>query len=335
MSNYRNHLRFSLRCLDRGLIPVSIRLKNLLRTQKRKEFIYKTERRLLNKRIKNINMTLKHYEHEGYMYQDDLKQQNEQDCWDECKAEIYKVRELRHKTVLDRQIIKLNKLLEEKYQENNYHGRPYCHSGHTNEKGCTNKKGSLMHRNVNKKWVINLSSVPLTKDQESLLEHGPNFAVTPQRSPYGEYIKAIETACQSLDAYSAEELRSDVYRVLRHPHQLRTNLRKEEITAIKQLKADKERIILTVDKGIVLMAMDRNDYIKKANELLQDSNTYRTIPSDPTNKLKNKLINKLKEIKTDTRMDDNTYRRMYPTGAVVPKFYGLPKIHKKNTPSGP
>ena len=57
MSDYRNHLKFSLRCLDRGLIPVSLRLKNLLRTQKGKEIIYKTERRLLNKRIKNINLT--------------------------------------------------------------------------------------------------------------------------------------------------------------------------------------------------------------------------------------------------------------------------------------
>ena len=184
-------------------------------------------------------------------------------------------------------------------------------------------------------WPLHQSSVPLTIDQESLLEHGPNFAVTPLRPPYGEYIKAIETACQSLDPNSAEELRSDVYRILRHPHQLRTNLRKEEITAIKQLKADKERIILTADKGIALVVMDRSDYIKKANELLQDSNTYKTIPSDPTNKLKNKLINKLKKINTDTRMDDNTYRRMYPTGAVVPKFCGLPKIHEKNTPSGP
>ena len=62
-----------------------------------------------------------------------------------------------------------------------------------------------------------MSSVPLTKDQESLLAHGPNFAVAPQRPPYGEYIKAIETACQSLDPNSAEELRSVVYSILRHP----------------------------------------------------------------------------------------------------------------------
>ena len=100
---------------------------------------------------------------------------------------------------------------------------------------------------------------------------------TPQKPPYGEYIKAIESACQSLDPNSAKELRSDVYNVLRHPCQLKTNLRKEEITAIKQLKADKERIIQTADKGIALVVMDRSDYIKKANELLQDLNTYRTI----------------------------------------------------------
>ena len=52
-------------------------------------------------------------------------------------------------------------------------------------------------------------------------------------------------------------------------------------------------------------------------------------------KLKNKLITKLKKIKLDTRMDDITYRRMYPTGVVIPKFYGLPKVPKENTPSGP
>ena len=59
-------------------------------------------------------MTLKHYEHEGYMYQEDLKQQIDQVWWEECKAEINKVKELRHKSVLDRQMIKFIKLLEEK-----------------------------------------------------------------------------------------------------------------------------------------------------------------------------------------------------------------------------
>ena len=62
---------------------------------------------------------------------------------------------------------------------------------------------------------------------------------------------------------------------------------------------------------------------------LEDTNTYRPIPTDPTNKLKNRLINILKKMKTESEMDENTYKRMYPTVTSAPKFYGLPKIHKR------
>ena len=109
----------------------------MLRTLKGKEIIYKTERRLLNERIKNINMTLKHYKHEGYMYQEDLKQLIDQDSWERCKAEINKVKELRHKSVLDRQMLKFNKLLEEQNQKDYNCGRSDYHSGHSNTNGLT------------------------------------------------------------------------------------------------------------------------------------------------------------------------------------------------------
>ena len=138
-----------------------------------------------------------------------------------------------------------------------------------------------------------------------------------------------------MDAKSAEELRSEVYRVLRHPRQLKPNVSKGEMAAIKQLKSDKDRIILTADKGIALVILEKKDYIEKAKQLLQDANTYETIQADPTTKLKNRLITKLKKIKLDTGLDDTTYRRMYPTGAVIPKFYGLPKVHKENSPLRP
>ena len=190
------------------------------------------------------------------------------------------------------------------------------------------------HPNVNqrKKWVINLSNTPLIPTQHALLAHGPNFAVTPKSPPILEYITSMELVCQSLNIYEAEELRSDIYRALRHSHPSRPNLRKEEKKALKQLKTDKEHIVLTADKGVALVVMDRQEYIHKARALLEDTNTYRPISTDPTTKLKNRLISILKKIKTEGEMDDNTYNRMYPTGASAPKFYGLPKIHKNNVP---
>ena len=36
-------------------------------------------------------------------------------------------------------------------------------------------------------------------------------------------------------------------------------------------------MILSEDKGVALVVMDRQDYIRKAKELLEDTNTYRPI----------------------------------------------------------
>ena len=70
------------------------------------------------------------------------------------------------------------------------------------------------------------------------------------------------------------------------------------------------------------MVMDRQDYIKNAKILLEDINTYRPIPTDPTSKHKNKLINNLKNMKAESEMSENTYKMMYPTGASAPSSMG-------------
>ena len=63
--------------------------------------------------------------------------------------------------------------------------------------------------------------------------------------------------------------------------------------------------------------------------------TYKEIPTDPTTKYKNRLINLLKSIKPEGGINDTTYRRLYPTGAGSPKYYGLSKVYKKGMPLRP
>ena len=43
----------------------------------------------------------------------------------------------------------------------------------------------------------------------------------------------------------------------------------------------------------------------------------------------------MKNIKAEGGLNEETYRRLYPTGAVSPKFYGLPKVHKPGIPLRP
>ena len=80
--------------------------------------------------------------------------------------------------------------------------------------------------------------------------------------------------------------------------------------------------------------MDKEEYISKAQALL-DQPEYKSIPADPTTRYKNKLISILKSIKAEGGINGVTYRRLYPTGASSPKFYGLPKVHKQGMPLRP
>ena len=72
----------------------------------------------------------------------------------------------------------------------------------------------------NPKWVINLSSKPLTQAQKSVLGKCPIFVVIPRHPSNLEYVTAIESVCTKLGQQDAEELRAEINRVLRSSHPL-------------------------------------------------------------------------------------------------------------------
>ena len=134
-----------------------------------------------------------------------------------------------------------------------------------------------------------------------------------------------------------DEFRLDVNKILKQQqhHNNQCNLNPSQCRALTQLKQDNSRVVLTADKGLAMVTMDQEDYTNKALALLQDTNTYKVLPKDPTSQLKNKLISLLKDIKHTGGFSTNKYKQSYLTSAVPPKFYGLPKIHKTGTPLRP
>ena len=56
--DYRNHRIFTLKCITKDLVPVSIRLKTSIRTEKARKIIRKTEKRSYQARVKSINSIL-------------------------------------------------------------------------------------------------------------------------------------------------------------------------------------------------------------------------------------------------------------------------------------
>ena len=106
MADYKNHRIFSIKCLKRDIIPVSIKLRTSLHTRKASQIVRKAERQLLNECIRNINNTIEinMFKRDAYFQQ--LEKELDQGTLQECLNFISKVRECRHKRVQDRQIKK-------------------------------------------------------------------------------------------------------------------------------------------------------------------------------------------------------------------------------------
>ena len=113
-SDYKNHRIFSLRCIYKELIPVSIKLKSTLDTPKARHIIRKAEKDLLQARIKAINNILVQVERETQDCRAKLALIILQERLEQYQHFINKVSELRFNKVKQRQINKLNHLVSKK-----------------------------------------------------------------------------------------------------------------------------------------------------------------------------------------------------------------------------
>ena len=162
-----------------------------------------------------------------------------------------------------------------------------------------------------------------------------NFAVTPRKLPVVEYIAATESACRNLPPNDAGELRSKVCTILKRHKKVESNITKEEAKALQDLKGDQSIKILPADKGKCTVVLDTETYHQKCSALLSDDKTYQKLSRDPTQGYKKQLVSILKDLKDKGAIDQALYYKLYPTTETPPKFYGLPKIHKKDNPLRP
>ena len=132
--------------------------------------------------------------------------------------------------------------------------------------------------------------------------------------------------CHKLLEQDSQELRAETKWLIRKARTPRANITGEEKKTLRELKEDKDGIVLTVDKGVAMVASEKKEYLEKTDALLAQP-AYRTIDMDPTNMVKTRLIQTLRRIKSDTNIAEGMYRTLYPTGCTALKFYGLPMIH--------
>ena len=72
---------------------------------------------------------------------------------------------------------------------------------------------------------------------------------------------------------------------------IHTNITKSEHLALENLRKDKDCIIVTADKGVPLVVMDKTEYITKYEALLQDNSVYQHLCKDTSPTIHKELIN--------------------------------------------
>ena len=266
MADFTNHRRFTLRCLSKGLVPVSIHLQKNIKTPKGLQIVRKAERALMNERVRSINNTLNMVRDLRDTCIDELRRVLNDEWMDKCREFIAVGREQQHLKTLNRQKEKFNRLLDRQQVGEGEHA--VLHGGHGGNHSNPTRHNSAIENRRENTWVRNLSSTPLTQDQVKALSNGPNYVIVPKVPPVGEYITTIENVCNQLQQGKVEELRGEIKTVLKKIQLPWPNITKEERKAIEELRRDKNRIILTADKGVSMVVMDRDDYNNKAEELL-------------------------------------------------------------------
>jgi len=94
------------------------------------------------------------------------------------------------------------------------------------------------------------------------------------------------------------------------------------------LKMNPNIIYTRADKGNITVALNRNDYINKVEEILRDKETYELIKKDPIKKLTNDIGSLLAGWKSKGYISKTNYNSMLCSDGNLPRAYGLPKVHK-------
>jgi len=103
----------------------------------------------------------------------------------------------------------------------------------------------------------------------------------------------------------------------------------------KKFQRENPNVIITrADKGNVTVALDREIYLKKITNMFSDESTYLVLNKNLIRKMINGLHELLVRWKNHNYISDMTYKCLKCTDGVLPRVYGLAKIHKPNCSFG-
>ena len=193
--------------------------------------------------------------------------------------------------------------------------------------------------------IHNFSSYQLSNDEKSLLAKGLNFSIPPKKLNFADHLTPFETlykdikgcdvSAQTLDLLKVD-LKKIAFSTLNQYNFLKElNLSKPEYAALKKLSSNEDIIIHRSDKGNSVVLVDREDYRKRMQELVDDTSKFEKVKVKD-GKEYNFMVKETKEV--DSLLNELLVKhsismeqreKLSPDGPNPARLYGLPKIHKQ------
>lgn len=357
-TRFASHIKFVSTCLRRHIIPNGFRLKfnahvssdtpYQLRSQ---TALNQCSRKLMRSALSTMTIRKKQYDSKMKFHRsqldslipDNAEPRRSIHC---CNSKLY---EFLHHTKQD----KLDRLT------------PPESVDHTN--------ASSLSSNTNRLVVTIPSDLPLSRDEHSVLQHGLNYVPLENSQNEFEVRRDIEAFFRRLrlkyhfqDQNHSEnpdpdpfanlqpkastwtpptgenrfldktisKCRDELEQYVKSNKTYKSNLSKNEIAAMKKLKANRDIVIKSADKGGAVVVWDKDLYIQEANRQLSDATTYTKINEDPTAADQKVVSDTVKNLIKNKHLPSSAKSLINPCPQIA-NFYMLPKIHKPNSPGRP
>lgn len=183
----------------------------------------------------------------------------------------------------------------------------------------------------------------IPQEVEEILSLGPNFATAYNNKNYPteDIIATFESAITERTDEEKASIRKSVCNII--TKEKRNNKTSKNQSELERkinkgkafIKQHKELVITTADKSKKTVILRAEEYDNKMKTLLSDPNIYKKVRKDPTNILQNKNNEFIQLLTNESLISLRKTEELKIRNALPPKIYGLPKIHKENTPLRP
>ncbi|XP_057308105.1 uncharacterized protein LOC130645991 [Hydractinia symbiolongicarpus] len=193
--------------------------------------------------------------------------------------------------------------------------------------------------------IHNFSSHILSEADKSLLARGLNYAIPSSKVEYADYMVSFEKLYRNVKSMEMSSETRDLlksrmkdcaissfesYNSSKKPK----NLSDEELEALFSLANNLDLVIQKSDKGNSVVLVDKDIYVNKISDILNDTAKFAKVKCDKEKEL-NFIINQEKKVTAvlKTLLDNGSLERrlhekLKPTGSKLGILYGLCKIHK-------